>query len=229
MLLASFGPIQATPTLRGFMVRLISFLAYALSAGGVPAFAETYDEPKSTLVMQEGRFSVRDYSPLITASVIVEREGGQAYRAGFGPLLAYITGDNRLRDQIAMTVPVTRQSAQIAMTVPVTREPSRSGLQEVSFVMPSDWTLETLPVPNNAAVRIREIPARRIASMTFPVRRGFGDGLEQAERLKSWIETRGFTILEGPIYAIFDSPYGRAASGRLNEVQFVIENSGGSN
>ena len=33
--------------------------------------------------------------------------------------------------------------------------------------MPSKYTLETLPKPNNSTVQLREVPAHRVAAMRF--------------------------------------------------------------
>ena len=68
-----------------------------------------------------------------------------------------------------MTAPVTvePQSSKIAMTAPVTVEPqaAESSMKttktwRINFVMPSQYTLATIPKPKNNAVTLREVPSK---------------------------------------------------------------------
>jgi hypothetical protein len=52
------------------------------------------------------------------------------------------------------------------MTVPVL-ESSVDGARVISFVLPSKYTLETLPQPNNNAVLLKSVPGRKVAALTF--------------------------------------------------------------
>lgn len=66
-----------------------------------------------------------------------------------------------------MTVPVAESSSEpVAMTVPVMEQGSGDA-RKVTFSMPSKYTLETLPKPNNPAVKLRQIPAHRVAVIRF--------------------------------------------------------------
>jgi len=66
-----------------------------------------------------------------------------------------------------MTAPVTQQgNEKIAMTAPVTQQ-GRDNTWRVRFVMPSKYTMEALPKPNNPAVELKEIPAKRFAAIRF--------------------------------------------------------------
>jgi SOUL heme-binding protein len=60
-----------------------------------------------------------------------------------------------------MTVPVIdiqKQSESIKMTLPVIDISNQEGTHTVQFTMPSKYTLENLPKPNNPRVVFREIP-----------------------------------------------------------------------
>lgn len=37
----------------------------------------------------------------------------------------------------------------------------------VSFVMPSSYTMDTLPVPKNADLELKEVPSHSVAALTF--------------------------------------------------------------
>ena len=47
------------------------------------------------------------------------------------------------------------------MTSPVTRQQVGSGEFLVQFFMPQEWTLETLPKPDDDRINLRKAPERR--------------------------------------------------------------------
>ena len=67
-----------------------------------------------------------------------------------------------------MTAPVTQEggSEKIPMTAPVSQEKS-GGEWRITFLMPSSYTLETLPEPLDPMVQIKEIPGRYLAAITY--------------------------------------------------------------
>lgn len=69
-----------------------------------------------------------------------------------------------------MTAPVTSKKIQnnqkIEMTAPVTAK-SDGEMTEVSFVMPSRWTIDTLPIPNNPNITISKTTPNKIAVRKF--------------------------------------------------------------
>lgn len=67
-----------------------------------------------------------------------------------------------------MTAPVTREprSQKIDMSAPVTME-SNAGHWRMHFVMPSRFTMTTLPIPNNPGVRLRELPEQQTTAIVF--------------------------------------------------------------
>ncbi len=126
------------------------------------------EEPSFKTIVHEGAFEVRDYPSLVVAEVTVGGNRWQAASAGFRLLAGYIFGGNRQRRSIAMTVPVEQVPAgeKIAMTAPVTQAPSGDGWI-VRFIMPREYTLETLPEPDDPRVHLRELPAARLAVLRF--------------------------------------------------------------
>ena len=109
------------------------------------------EEPAFKLVAKDGAFEVRDYAPMIVAEVEVSGERQQAIGQGFRIIADYIFGKNRARKSIAMTAPVVQQSSEkIAMTAPVTQE-GTGNRWHVRFVMPSGYTMMTLPEPEDDA------------------------------------------------------------------------------
>lgn len=132
---------------------------------------------KKRLWYVEPVVQIRQYSPYLVAEVTIESASLQeALRNGFKQVAGFIFGDNVSADSkdaetIAMTSPVTSEkqkgnSEKVAMTSPVTAE-MEGGKYVVSFVMPSKYTKETLPTPNNDNVKIKEIPERTFATYAW--------------------------------------------------------------
>jgi hypothetical protein len=144
------------------------FLGFLLCVAvtGTPAMA--IEEPKYTVSFQEGAFEIRDYQAAVAAEVTVAGDQQGAASAGFRLLAGYIFGGNTRRQNIDMTAPVAQQpvSEKIAMTAPVTQTPSE-GAWVVRFTMPSSFTLETLPEPNDPRVKLRKIAPARFVVIRF--------------------------------------------------------------
>lgn len=127
------------------------------------------EEPAYQVVVAEGAFELRDYPALVAAEVTVGGTRDQASSAGFRLLAGYIFGGNTRRQNIAMTAPVVQAPTAgeaIAMTAPVSRTVAPGGWS-VRFVMPSTYSLASLPVPNNARVRLTKLPPSRLAVVRF--------------------------------------------------------------
>ena len=133
---------------------------------GSPALA--IEEPKYTLDLQEGSFEIRDYQGAVVAEVTVTGEQREAASKGFRLLAGYIFGGNRRHQGIAMTAPVAqeRTGQTIAMTAPVTQTRSE-GAWVVRFTMPSAYSMDTLPEPNDPKVHLRVLPPTRFAVLQF--------------------------------------------------------------
>jgi hypothetical protein len=108
---------------------------------------------------------------------------------------------------MAMTSPVTQQgNEKIAMTAPVTQQGDGKSWR-VRFIMPSEYTRDTLPKPNNAAVELKEVPGKRFAVIRFS---GMG-GKESLERrnkeLDAFLSAKSLTPLSLPTYAFYNPPW----------------------
>ena len=132
------------------------------------------ERPAFDVEMAGDTAELRRYAPMIQAEVRVQAENtDMAANMGFGPLASYIFGQNLPGEKIAMTAPVTtapvreRQpimggdGAKIAMTAPVTTAPmTEEGIFAVTFTMPSEWTMDTLPAPQNDSISLVSLPER---------------------------------------------------------------------
>ena len=127
------------------------------------------EEPEYQILEKSDKFELRCYAPQVVATTRIEAGFESAGNRAFGRLLGYISGRNTNREEIAMTAPVTQESGpgeKIAMTAPVTQV-ENDGVWEVSFVMPAEYTLETLPRPNDPRIELRELPARLVAALRY--------------------------------------------------------------
>ena len=130
--------------------------------------AMAVEEPAFKAVLDEGAFEIRDYPALVVAEVTVSGDQKEAASKGFRLLAGYIFGGNKRRQSIAMTAPVAQAqtSEKIAMTAPVTQIQS-AGEWVVRFTMPSAYSMETLPEPNDPKVHLRLVPPARFAVLKF--------------------------------------------------------------
>jgi len=130
--------------------------------------AMSIEEPRFTVAQREGAIEVRDYPAVVVAQVTVTGDQQSAVRKGFRVLAAYIYGSNTRRQSIAMTAPVVqaRDGEKIAMAAPVSQT-HVDGAWVVRFTMPSRYSLEMLPRPNDARVMLRQIAPARFAVIRF--------------------------------------------------------------
>ena len=149
------------------IVRLV-VLCVTLGANLIGTRAMAVEEPTFQIVLREGAFDIRDYPALVVAEVTVSGDQKEAASKGFRLLAGYIFGGNKRRQSIAMKAPVSqeRTSEKIAMTAPVIQT-SSDGAWVVRFVMPSSYSLETLPEPNDPNVKLRTVAPARLAVIRF--------------------------------------------------------------
>jgi hypothetical protein len=184
-----------------------TILAAALIIIGVMN-AMAIEEAVYTVVEKDNKFEIRDYKPYILAETVVEGEFEEAGNKAFKVLFGYISGDNRSREKVAMTAPVSQEpkGEKIKMTAPVGQQPV-NGKWVVSFMMPTSYTLETLPEPGDPRVALRQVPARRMAAVRYS---GFWNEtgyLRYKLELESWINEKGLTIVGDPVWARYNSPF----------------------
>jgi hypothetical protein len=184
-------------------MRQLVFLFVTLIFGST---AMAVEEPKFDILVQDAKFEVRQYAPVIVAETFIDGDMDGASGKGFRAIADFIFGNNKAppgdsSGKIAMTAPVTMepqgQSSKIAMTAPVTMQPASDGASligaqrwRVQFVMPSQYTLASLPKPNNGAVSLREVHAKTVAVAKYS---GFNTESrlqEETQALVVWMQAR---------------------------------------
>lgn len=200
-------------------------LSAALAA--LPAMA-TVEEPAFETLEQSGDFEIRRYAPMIVAETWVEGDLGSASSDGFRVIAGYIFGNNVAAsgaggEKVAMTAPVTMEATpvKIAMTAPVTTEPEGNRYR-MHFVMPSQYTMATLPRPKDDRVKLREVPAKTMAVVRFAGFAGEGKVKEKTGELLAWLKSAGFEPAGTPQLARYDPPWTLPFL-RRNEVMVPVE------
>jgi len=171
----------------GVAVAIAAGLGYVLLAGGD-------DEVPFETEDREGAITVRAYPGLVVAETVSEGLRDTALSRGFMTLADYVFGKERSGSRIPVMAPVL-----------VDGDSDGRGWR-TRFVLPFDRAVETLPAAGSE-VRIRSLPARRVAALRFS-----GDtdeavlALREAE-LRRWIEARGYGAA-GPVeHAYYTSPF----------------------
>lgn len=183
-------------------------LAVLLTFAFSTAAAMATEEPAYESVRRDGAIEVRDYAGMIVAEVTVEGSREAAPNRGFRPLANYIFGGNAPREEIAMTAPVTAtQGQEIAMTAPVTSSSEGDDQWTVAFIMPSEWTMATLPEPNDPRVSLREIEPRRMVAIEFRGGRSADNLSGHLAELESWLADNGYEAAGDPEYAFYSPPW----------------------
>jgi hypothetical protein len=224
-------------------------LIILLALGLLGASAMATEEPKFELVSKHDHIELRRYPAFIVAETLVEGDMDAASGKGFRAIADYIFGNNvvvgstldKASEKIAMTAPVTMEpvtaaSQKIAMTAPVAMEPLPNAAQgskepqalqgakrwRVHFVMPSAYTLNSLPKPNNPAVQLREVPAKTWAVLSYS---GFNTeaGIQQrSDELVAWLAAQKIRTIGSPQLARYDPPW-TLPMFRRNEIMLEVE------
>ena len=165
------------------------------------------EKPSYRVIERREAFELRDYAPYLVAETVVGGSREEAGNAGFRILAAYIFGKNRGEKKIAMTAPVTQaEPAKIAMTAPVAQS-GQEGRWIIQFMMPSTYTLETLPEPLDPAVSFRVVPARRVAAHTYSGTWSASRYVEHLATLRAALAVAGLAAVGEPTWARYDPPF----------------------
>ena len=195
------------------------------------AMAAETEEPDYTVLSQSGDFELRRYDEQLVAQTWVSGDQDAASREGFKVLADYIFGNNTApsgeSSKISMTAPVTMQSEagnesqKIAMTAPVSMQQT-DGKWRVQFTMPSQYTMQTLPKPNNPNVEIIEVPAQTYGVIKFSWLAGEDKVAEKTAALQTWMQDQNLTPTGEPELARYNPPWTLPFL-RRNEVMIAYE------
>ena len=193
------------------------------------------EEPKYQVVLSEGDMEIRHYAPMLIAETVVEGDMDEASNKGFRRIADFIFGNNQKPDsgqagKIAMTAPVTvePQSAKIAMTAPVTVEPQSAPsdvrtatMWRIHFVMPSQYTMDTIPKPKNDAVTLREVPGKHWVVLKYSGFNTLARVQQKTDEALAWAQAKSLKVLGTPQLSRYDPPW-TLPMFRRNEIMLEI-------
>jgi hypothetical protein len=196
-------------------------------------------EPKHSVVSKEKGYDVREYDGYVVAEVVMAGAWREALYAGFRVLFDYIDGNNEGRAKVAMTAPVlSGHPEKIAMTAPVLQEsapaPAVQGgvdgaggqgppaAHAVAFIAPEGYTVETMPVPKDARVRIREVAPHKAAVLRYGGWTNAGEVREKTEELRGMLARDGWKPVSAFRSAQYNPPW-TPPPFRRNEIVVEVE------
>jgi hypothetical protein len=182
--------------------------------------AAATEEAEYNVLEKDGAYELRQYPAMLAAETLVT--GASFEDAGdiaFGRLFRYIAGNNRAREEIVMTSPVVqtpsrpggRNGEKIAMTAPVIQQPEQAGDgaagYRVAFIVPAEYTRQTVPEPLDPAVRIVAMPSRLVAALRYSGWTSEELHGRKEQELRSELTTRKLVLAGEPITAQYDAPF----------------------
>lgn len=200
-------------------------IGFGMALAATPAAAETgkygkYETPRYVVEQKIGDAELRNYDSHVLARVTVGGSQRGALTEGFRVLAGYIFGGNEGAQSVAMTSPVT-QSVTIDMTAPVSQS-SEGGSWTVTFMMPSEYTLNDLPKPKSGRVAFEQVPARKMLVLEFSGLAPDARLRRKSGELKQMAQTHAINITGSPVYMFYDDPM-TLPWNRRNEVGFIVE------
>jgi hypothetical protein len=199
------------------------------------------ESPAYTVESKDGDIEIRVYPGYILAQTDVEADFDNAIGKGFSILANYIFGGNKKKanismtapvsgenlnesEKIPMTVPVTEESVdeseKIAMTAPVTEEKSGTHIYRISFTMPSKYTLETLPEPEDKRISFKEVRNQEMVVLRFKGRVNHKLADKEVRELKTWLQKNDIKPKTNFIIAQYNNP---AVPGFLRKNEVMVE------
>lgn len=210
-----------------FVSLILSFTLIFTLGWGDKAMA--IEKPDYTVVLTDEKFEIRDYPEMVLAEVTVTGDRDKAANRGFRKLAAFIFGDNQPNAKIDMTSPVVQtpqiaedaKSEKIAMTAPVMQTPDENGQWVVNFMMPAEYSMETLPKPTDGDIRIFKTKPYRTVSIRFSGRGTMKNLKKQQDKLDNFVKEQGLVVTGGPEYAFYNPPIVPPMF-RRNEVHYRV-------
>ncbi|MGV3620314.1 MAG: SOUL family heme-binding protein [Archangium sp.] len=149
-------------------------------------------QPSYVVIDRQGDLEIRMYPQSVFVRTDVNADFENALDDGFRKLFEYIGGANEAGEKISMTSPVTSQ---------------RNGNHyTISFFMPPERSLESLPQPTDANVKLELVPERTVAVMTFTGRYDAEHVKEAMTRIKELTQEQQLKVKGKPVFAAFDAP-----------------------
>ena len=171
--------------------------------------AENLEEPAYTLIQTYDDFEIRAYEPTIQARVqTAEGVSSGAASGGFRRVASYIFGGNQSSSRIVMTAPVSRWEEQ------------EQGW--LAFTMPSAYSMEHLPRPNDTGVILVECERETVAVLSFSGRTAPRKVARLETALRASVTREGLEAVGPVVLAVYENPWTTLPFRRRNELRVRI-------
>jgi hypothetical protein len=190
------------------LAALMSGLAlFACSTVGV----RDTPQPAYTVTTRLGEVEIRQYGARVAAETVVAGDELDARSTGFRRLAGYIFGRNHGGTQIATAAPELAQQSgdagtKIAMTAPVAQVHEAAGWR-IRFFMPAEYSLQTLPRPDDPAVRLVGVPPETMAVLRFSGSPTSQAVAEHTSSLIAALERTAWRPTGAPVAWFYDPPW----------------------
>jgi hypothetical protein len=166
------------------------------------------EEQKYSLVREYKDFEIRFYP---SATIATINSNAKTYRdlsgPGFRKLAGYIFGGNEANAKISMTSPVQMDVNDSVSTM--------------SFVMPSAYTKESLPKPNDSNVHIKNTEDEYVAVIRFGGYASDKDLKFYSEKLQNLLKENGIASFGNFRFLGYNPPF--QFIGRRNEIIVTVD------
>jgi hypothetical protein len=205
---------------------LLIVLTPLLSACSIFGINDT-EQLSYKVIITEKNKEIRSYDSFIKAQISLSGTMTDNRSDSFKILAGYIFGKNVKKSKISMTSPVVTkegkgESEEISMTSPVVMKEANNE-SVMFFKMPSKYTLETLPKPEDKRITISEEQSKTYAVITYS---GSWDKVvfeSKKKELIAWINANdSYRAVSVAKYAGYNPPW-TLPWFRKNEVLIEIE------
>ena len=194
------------------MTRLSYFLSVSIVLLILSQFFMAYksnkiETPKYTVLKSYDDFELRQYGSMILAQTVMQSASYENISSqGFRTVASYIFGGNEENKKIAMTAPVIMEMGDDT---------------KMSFVMPKEHSMESLPEPSSEEVKILKVSPKKYAVITFP---GYANNKKidkYAKKLLKSIKSEGLETLGNVKFMGYNAPW--QVIGRKNEIAVEVK------
>lgn len=197
--------------MRNMIKKLALGILMGLLSAGCSLFGKGSEEqPSYQVVLKQDNKEIRKYESYIVAKTTISGSFKDAQSEGFRILAGYIFGKNKSQQKIAMTAPVVQksESEKISMTAPVVIASNENKSWTMTFSMPSQFTIETLPVPTDKRIQIEKVEERFVAAITFSGFWGESKNADEAKKLKEWMKgNQDYELTSEAMFAGYNPPW----------------------
>ena len=174
--------------MKHLVTAVLSIVSITLSVS-----AQSIESLGYSVMASDGDIEIRKYEPHLLASVRVAGDFEDAGSKAFRPLFKFITGENTTDAKIAMTAPVIQTSDANAWVI--------------SFVMPREYDLKSLPVPASAVVEVSSQPEVVMAAMEYSGGWSKKRYLEHETLMKQALASGDYKSCGEPRWARHNAPF----------------------